>query len=114
MNEATQDYKQGNGNGKTNSDTNNRSGSGTKWIRALYMLVFMFVFGIVQTIVNILAIVIFIIRLVGSGEMERAVAFGEVLGNYLQQIVRFLTFNDENLPWPFTEFDHDDRNNHTV
>lgn len=105
INETMGDYEQSHGDENNDSEfkANNMTDSRSKWIRALYMLVFIFVLSIVQTIVNVLAIVIFIIRLFDSSKMERAVEFGGVLADYAQQIICFLTYNDEQLPWPFNE-----------
>jgi len=85
---------------KSNSHKHDRR---SQWIRALYMVVFMFVFGIMQTIVNVLAILIFVVKLLSGRDMSRGVALGKVLGDYSRQIVHFLTFNEEQLPWPFSE-----------
>lgn len=105
INETLGDYEQSHENTNSESEfkANNRADSKSKWIRALYMLVFIFVLGIVQTIVNVLAIVIFVIKLFGNSKMERAVEFGGVLADYAQQIICFLTYKDEQLPWPFNE-----------
>jgi hypothetical protein len=74
--------------------------SGT-WERLLYMVLFLFVFSTIGSIVYFLAIVQFIIVLFNNKANENIKSFSLHLTNYTAQVLYFLTHNEEEKPWPF-------------
>ncbi|HEY7887102.1 MAG TPA: DUF4389 domain-containing protein [Steroidobacteraceae bacterium] len=73
-------------------------------VRFLYMLLFAVVFWIVSWTLAVTAIAQLLVRLSCgrvSGELAR---FGGALARYTQQIVEFLTFVTERVPYPIGEF----------
>lgn len=82
---------------------NTQKTSGKKiWSRLLYMILFAIVFGITETVVYITALVAFASMLVRGSINPSILGFGKNLGKFVNQIVEFLTFNTEDLPFPFT------------
>ena len=72
------------------------------WIRLLYMVIFSFVFEICTLILVVLAISQFVVKLFAGKPFEELSAFGGRLAGYLRDIVAFLTFATDTLPFPFT------------
>ncbi|MBU1424775.1 MAG: DUF4389 domain-containing protein [Gammaproteobacteria bacterium] len=74
------------------------------WMRALFMLLMGIAFQVCGTLLCIVTIVQFVIMLLNDTPNKRLVAFGRSLGNYLRQIVNFLIFATEEMPFPFSEW----------
>ncbi len=71
------------------------------WMRALYMVLFAFIFGVVEIILSVVVVFQFIMSLLTGGTNEQLVKLGQSLGTYLYQITLFLTFNSDDYPYPF-------------
>lgn len=74
------------------------------WVRGLYMLLMGLAFHVCGTVLCIVTLVQFVIALAGGTPNARLLRFGRTLGAYLQQIVCYLTFATETLPFPFSEW----------
>jgi hypothetical protein len=70
-------------------------------IRGLFMLLMSFAYQLTGTLVFIVAVVQFIMVLLTGTPNVYLLEFGRSLGRYLQQIVDFLTFAVEVMPFPF-------------
>lgn len=71
------------------------------WVRAIYMVVFCFLFAIVEVVLVATVVIQFVWRLAKGQPNQHLLELGHGLATYLYQIVRFLTFNTEDLPFPF-------------
>lgn len=76
-------------------------------IRLLYMLLMAFILQFCGTLLFILAIVQFIIVVVDDVPNARLATFGRRLGSYAKQIVEFLSFSSEQVPFPFSDWPSD-------
>jgi hypothetical protein len=56
------------------------------------------------TVLAFVAVIQFVIVLVNDTPNARLLAFGRSLGIYLRQIVNYLTFVTETMPFPFSEW----------
>jgi hypothetical protein len=73
-------------------------------VRVLYMCLFAIVFWIVSWTLAITAIAQLLVRLsTGRASLELA-RFGGSLGRYTRQIIEYLTFVTERVPYPMGEF----------
>ncbi len=70
------------------------------WIRLLYLILFGAAFALVQSITGILALVQFVFVLTTSKPNANLQTFGLHLSNYVSQLTLYLTFNDDELPFP--------------
>ena len=71
------------------------------WLRLLFMLVF-YVIGTVTTAVLSLVVVLGFFWVLFTGEKNAQLQqVGQVIAAYLCDIVRYLTFNTEDKPFPF-------------
>ncbi len=77
------------------------------WLRGLFMLLMLVVLNVCGTVLCIVTVIQFVVALVNGGPNARLVVFGRNLGSYMRQIVYFLTFSREEVPFPFSEWPAD-------
>ena len=73
-------------------------------VRVLYMLLFAIVFWIVSWTLAVTAIVQLLVRLSTGHASAELTRFGGGLARYTSQIVEYLTFVTERVPYPMGEF----------
>lgn len=74
------------------------------WLRGLFMLLMALAYHVAGTLVLIVAVIQFVMALLTGAPNVRLVSFGRSLGRYFQQLVNFLTFATEQIPFPFSEW----------
>ena len=70
------------------------------WKRLLYMILFGIAFQVSEVVVFAVVVVQFLFKLLGGEPNARLAAFGRDLGIYFQQVISFLTFDSEDMPFP--------------
>lgn len=71
------------------------------WMRAIYMIMFAVIFGLLEVVIATIVIFQFFLSLFTGNTNERMVELGQSLSTYLYQITLFLTFNSNDYPYPF-------------
>lgn len=74
------------------------------WIRGLFMLLMGFAFQVCGTVLCFVTVIQFLLTLFTDAPNARLISFGRSLGSYLRQIVIYLTFAAEEVPFPFSEW----------
>ncbi len=74
------------------------------WLRGFFMLLFTVAYGIAELLLFVTAVFQFLYLLVTGKTVERLLIFGENLSRYFYQIIRYLTFNTEERPFPFSDW----------
>lgn len=74
------------------------------WQRALYMLLFVIAYGIAEMIAGLIVLVQFVTILVSRRANETLLRFGNSLSAYVRQILRFVMYNTEEMPFPFADW----------
>jgi hypothetical protein len=77
-------------------------------MRGLFMLLMGFAFQVSGTVLGFVTFIQFLLVLLGGAPNIRLVSFGRSLGSYLRQIVNYLTFGTEEMPFPFSEWPVDE------
>ena len=77
------------------------------WIRGLYMLLFCVFYSIAEVVLFAVVIFQFLLKLFTGETNLRLLKLGQSLATYIYQIIQFLTFNSDYLPYPFAEWPHD-------
>ncbi len=72
------------------------------WQRALFMLLFSVFVMIAQSILGMVIMALFLIRLFSGQIPESFLKMAASLSRYIYQIYRYLTFNTEKQPFPFS------------
>ncbi|MEN8179890.1 MAG: DUF4389 domain-containing protein [Pseudomonadota bacterium] len=74
------------------------------WLRGLYMLIFMFILGVVKFVAFVVILFQFLTVLFTADTNKKLVRFGQSLSTYQYQIMLFLTYNSEEYPFPMGEW----------
>jgi hypothetical protein len=74
------------------------------WIRGLFMLLLALAFHISGTVIFFVTVIQFVMVLLTDKSNARLASFGRSLGRYLQQIINFMTFATEEMPFPFSDW----------
>ena len=78
------------------------------WMRVLYMAIFVIIFNIVEILIAALVIFQVLVLLFTADKNRRLLRLGSSLSLYAYKILQFLTFNTEEKPFPFADWDNDD------
>jgi len=76
--------------------------SKSKWIRLLFMILFGIIINIVEMVIWIIAAFQFIVTLFIGKPNANLATFSDGLTTYAYQMMRYLTYNNEVKPFPFT------------
>ena len=76
----------------------------TGWQRVLFVLLFWIVFYVAQMVVGAVAIAQCVFVLISDKPNQQLLKFGDSLGKYIHDILRFVTFNSDQRPFPFSDF----------
>ena len=73
------------------------------WGRLFPMLVVAVLGGLGQTVLNVMALIQFIVMLTGKGQPNAQIAdFGKRLGGWMDKASKFQTAATEDKPWPWS------------
>lgn len=73
-------------------------------LRAIWMLVFFFVWQLAELVLLVVVVVQMIQRCISGTPNQTLQEFGDSLSQYIAQIGRFGTFNTERKPWPLSDW----------
>lgn len=76
----------------------------TIWQRILYIILFSIAFSVAKTVLNLAIIIQVIIVLFTGKPHENLKNFGRQLSEYLYQISKYMTFNSDLQPFPFSDW----------
>ena len=74
------------------------------WMRGLFMLLMALAFQLASSLLGLVAVVQWVLVLIGNSPNERLGSFATSLGQYLRQIAEFEGFASEVRPFPFTDW----------
>ena len=72
------------------------------WLRALYMVLFAVIYNVTEIVLVAVVLLQFLLVLLLGENNRRLLAFGKGLSTYVYQIFLFLTYNSEEMPFPFS------------
>lgn len=73
------------------------------WMRFLYMILFAIFYGVAELVLAVIVIFQFLVSFTGKTN-DNLRDFGQSLAQYLYDVVRFLTYNTDDLPFPFADW----------
>ncbi|MCK5364331.1 MAG: DUF4389 domain-containing protein [Gammaproteobacteria bacterium] len=82
---------------------------GDAWLRVFFIVVFAFVYWVVNWVLAAVVLVQVLWSLITANTSEQLRAFGASLGEFLRQIVRFMTYNSDDMPFPFADWPKPDQ-----
>ncbi|HUD96292.1 MAG TPA: DUF4389 domain-containing protein [Woeseiaceae bacterium] len=87
------------GNRKIEENVKSRS----TWLRALFMVVFVFIYAVSRFVVGTVVVLQFFWVLFTGETNRNLLVFGHSLATYTSQIILYLTYNSNRRPFPFDE-----------
>lgn len=78
------------------------------WIRVLFIAAFWLVFYVTQLVIAAVVVAQCLFTLITGNPNTYLLGFGESLSKYVQEILRYVTFNTDQRPFPFTDFPKSD------
>jgi len=72
------------------------------WLRLLFMILFAVLLGLSDLVLFAVVLLQFGFVLFGGERNRELLEFGARLARFRYQVVRFLTYNDDARPWPFS------------
>lgn len=73
------------------------------WMRGLWMLVFLFLFALAETLLGVIALIQFL-WMVFTKEKNRGLAdFGEILANWVSDVALYQSGKSDQKPFPWTK-----------
>jgi hypothetical protein len=73
-------------------------------IRLLYTVLYLIIFEVLKTILQITVLFQFLFLLIAQRYSNPLRTFSNKMATYAYKIMRYLTLNDNSLPFPFTDF----------
>lgn len=71
------------------------------WLRGLFIVVFGVIFYALYLIIWLLVVFQFVLKVVTGSLNAQLLAFSDGLTRYAYQVLRYITFQSEDRPWPF-------------
>ncbi|MEO8158162.1 MAG: DUF4389 domain-containing protein [Betaproteobacteria bacterium] len=87
-----------------NENSVEQAGNETRWVRALYMILFAVLFKAAEFVMWVVVVIQLAITLATGGPNERLQRFGKQLSIYVYSLWMFLTYNTEKKPFPFSDW----------
>ncbi len=75
--------------------------SGSTWLRGLFMLLFAFAYYFAVMVTGVIVLFQFGFLLFTGKHNENLLEVGQSLSAYIYQILRYLTYNSDEKPFPF-------------
>lgn len=77
------------------------------WWRALFMLLFVCIYHVAEAVLAVVVVFQLLVVIFTGQPNARLLRFGQDLSTFIYQIVRFLTYNSEDRPFPFGDWPAD-------
>ncbi len=74
------------------------------WKRLLIMLLFAVLYSVAEVVITVVVVFQFLSVIITGKTQENVQQFGAQLSAYAYQVFRFLTYNSEELPYPFSDW----------
>lgn len=71
------------------------------WLRLVFMILFAIVFNVAEFVLGVVAVVQFLCKAISGKVLTQGLVFGQNLATYVYEIMLFLTFRTDEMPWPF-------------
>ena len=71
------------------------------WMRLVYMVLFAVIFNIAEFVITVVVVVQFLFKLFVGRVNENLSALGHGLASYVYEVISYLTFHTDDMPYPF-------------
>jgi len=74
------------------------------WKRIAFILIFVVIIGVVRTLLWVVVLLQIVSALLTGSPNQNVLGFGQKLSAYIYHILLFLTFNNDEVPFPFSDW----------
>ena len=74
------------------------------WIRGVYILVFVFAYSVAEIVMGAVVFMQFMLLLFTGSKNDKLLVLGQDVSYYIYQVMRYLTFNTDEKPCPFSDW----------
>lgn len=74
------------------------------WMRALYILMFTVIYMVTEVVIALVVLLQFLFVLFTRQSNDKLLGLGANLSTFIYQILRYVTFNSDQRPFPFDDF----------
>ncbi len=74
------------------------------WKRLLFMLLFVVIYNVAEILIAVVVLFQVIATLFTGSRNRRVLEFGAQLSTYIYEILQYLTYNSDEVPFPFAEW----------
>lgn len=74
------------------------------WKRIAFIVIFAIIIGVVRTLLWVVVLLQIISTLLTGSANQHILGFGQKLSAYIYHILLFITFNSEDVPFPFSDW----------
>ena len=75
-----------------------------KWLRLLWIALFLFIYGWASILLYIIAVLQFLFNLFTDNPNKSLVELAVLFRKWMMQIINFVTYQETDKPYPFSEF----------
>ena len=75
-----------------------------KWLRLLWIALFLFIYSWASVALYLFAVLQFLFNLINDSPNKSLVELASVFREWLVQIINFVTYQEKEKPYPFSEF----------
>ena len=87
-----------------NTGSSEETGRESDWIRGLYMLLFIVIWGVAEVVILVVGLVQLGWSVLTEERNPRLTRFGASLSEFIYQVVRYWTFVCDEKPFPFSDW----------
>ncbi|OIO71501.1 MAG: DUF4389 domain-containing protein [Zetaproteobacteria bacterium CG12_big_fil_rev_8_21_14_0_65_55_1124] len=77
---------------------------GNVWVRLLFMVLFAVIYSVAEVVLAMVIVFQFLCVLVSGERNDRALSLGSQIAAYIYQVLRYLTYNLDERPYPFADW----------
>jgi hypothetical protein len=85
-----------------NSETREHLKNPSSWKRLLYILLFVILYNVAEMVLAVVVVLQVIMNLFTGGSNNQLLIFGKQLSRYIYAMMLYLTYNSNDLPFPFS------------
>lgn len=74
------------------------------WVRVLFVILFALIYSVAEIVIVAVVVVQFGFALISGERNQKLLDFSAGLSEFIFQILRYVTFNSEDKPFPFAEW----------
>jgi len=77
---------------------------GNSWLRLFFMLLFAVIYSVAEVVLVMVIVFQFLCVLLTGKRNDKALSLGAQLSTFIYQVLRYLTYNSDERPYPFSDW----------